>query len=71
MFTGNGLLAGVVNVQTGPVVVFTPSVTSTYHSYSVNCSRDGHCMQVSEPAATLEFVPIKVNASDRFTGREN
>src|SRR6266542_5663697 len=48
----------VVKVQVDPVVVVWPSLTVTYHSYSVFAERLLHVVEVFEPEGTFAFVPI-------------
>src|SRR6266545_5446014 len=48
----------VVKVHVDPVVVVWPSLTVTYHSYSVFAERPLHVVEVLEPEGTFTFVPI-------------
>src|SRR6266511_2447669 len=48
----------VVKVQVGPVVVSWPSLTVTYHSYSVFAERLLHVVEAFEPDGTFASVPI-------------
>src|SRR6266508_3681237 len=50
----------VVKVHVDPVVVVWPSLTVTYHSYSVFAERPLHVVEVLEPEGTFTFVPITV-----------
>src|SRR6266508_5588899 len=50
--------APVVKVHVCPVVVAWPSLTVTYHSYSVFAERLLHVVEVFEPEGTFAFVPI-------------
>src|SRR6266508_5898436 len=54
-FTG---APAVVKVHVDPVVVVWPSLTVTYHSYSVFAERPLHVVEVLEPEGTFTFVPI-------------